>query len=134
MPPGGVVAFCQEHWHATLAPIQRATAMPEHLAYLNGRFLPLAEASLPLHDAGFVLGATVTDLCRTVHHRLYRWEDHLDRFLRNCTAACLKPPSGENISAIVQQLVDHNAALLKADEDLALVLFITPGTIGYYAG
>jgi hypothetical protein len=35
------------------------------LAYLNGRLLPQDEARLPVHDAGFVMGATVTDLCRT---------------------------------------------------------------------
>ena len=32
----------------------------EHVAWLNGRFVPLAEASLPVLDAGVTTAATVT--------------------------------------------------------------------------
>ena len=31
----------------------------------------LRRLRVPVHDAGFVMGATVTDLCRTFRHRLY---------------------------------------------------------------
>ena len=43
--------------------------MPEPQVFLNGQFLPLSEARLSWHDAGFVFGATVTDLCRTFRQR-----------------------------------------------------------------
>src|SRR6266542_2158436 len=73
------------------------STMSEPLAYLDGRFQPQSQARLPLHDAGFVLGATITDLCRTVRHRLYRWPDHLARFRRSCRSAHipLPLPAGE---------------------------------------
>lgn len=62
------------------------TLMPSlPLAYLNDRFLPQPEARLTLHDAGFVLGVTVTDLCRTFRHRPYRLADHLRRFRKAVT-------------------------------------------------
>src|SRR5436190_16052184 len=109
--------------------------MSEPLAYLNGRFLPQAQAALPLHDAGFVFGATVTDLCRTFRHRLYRWPEHLDRFERSCTAAFLPPPiNSEGITSLANELVARNATLLRPQEDLALVIFVTAGPVGYYAG
>src|SRR5947207_4448398 len=108
--------------------------MQDPLAYLNGHFLPATAATLPFHDAGFVLGATVTDLCRTVRHSLYCWDDHLARFRDSCRAAHLSPPTDNVITGTAQELVAHNAALLNPEEDLALVLFITPGIIGYYAG
>ena len=109
--------------------------MSEPLVYLHGRLLPASQANLALQDAGFVMGATVTDLCRTVHHRLYRWDDHLARFHKSCRAAQLTPPvSGGELTRLAHELMAHNAALLTANEDLALVLFITPGIIGYYGG
>ena len=105
------------------------------LAYLNGRLLPQAEAGLALHDAGFVFGATVTDLCRTFRHRLFRLADHLTRFRMSCRLAHVPQPiTDEELARIAEELVEHNAGLLAADEDLALVLFATPGPIGYYAG
>ena len=109
--------------------------MCEPLAYLNGQFLPTSGAVLPLHDAGFVMGATVTDLCRTVRHKLYCWDDHLARFEQSCRAAQISPPLAEDaITRQAQELAAHNASLLRPEEDLALVLFVTPGLIGYYAG
>jgi branched-chain amino acid aminotransferase len=109
--------------------------MHEPLAYLNGQFIPAGGPVLPLHDAGFVMGATVTDLCRTVRHKLYRWDEHLARFRQSCGAAQIHPSlAEEEITRQAQELAAHNASLLRPEEDLALVLFVTPGPIGYYAG
>jgi branched-subunit amino acid aminotransferase/4-amino-4-deoxychorismate lyase len=109
--------------------------MTHPLAYLRGQFLPQAEANLPLHDAGFVMGATVTDLCRTFHHRLFRLADHLHRFRQSCRAARIPQPlSDDELTRIAEQLVAHNAPSLPPDGDLALVMFATPGPIGYYLG
>jgi branched-subunit amino acid aminotransferase/4-amino-4-deoxychorismate lyase len=109
--------------------------MPEPLAYLNGRFLPASEAHLPLHDAGFIFGATVTDLCRTFRHRLYRLNDHLTRFRYSCQLAHVPQPlADEELRRIAEKLVSNNAQLLQPNQDLALVMFATPGPIGYYVG
>jgi len=107
----------------------------EPLVYLNDAFRPQREASLALNDAGFVLGATVTDLCRTFRHRLFRLADHLRRFRQSCDLAHVpQPRSDDELAALAERLVAHNAALVPAEHDLALVLFATPGAIGYYLG
>lgn len=104
-------------------------------AFLNGEFLPPSQGKIALHDAGFVLGATVTDLCRTFRHRLYRWQDHLARFRRSCQAAFLTPPMADDeITAVAHELVARNSKLLSPDADLALMVFITPGPVSYYLG
>src|SRR5947209_9852894 len=106
--------------------------MPEPLVYLNDRFVPATEARLPFHDAGFVFGAAVTDLCRTFRHQLYRWPDHLARFRQSCRAIHIDlDPNDAELTRTAIQLVSHNAALLGPEQDLALVLFATPGPIGY---
>ena len=105
------------------------------LAYLNDKFLPFAEAQLPLHDAGFVSGATVVDNARTFRHRLFRWPDHLARFRRDC-AACYVPldATDEHLTATAEELVAHNAKLLPPGGELQLVTFATPGPLGFYLG
>jgi branched-subunit amino acid aminotransferase/4-amino-4-deoxychorismate lyase len=109
--------------------------MADPVAYLNGRFLPQSGAMLTLHDAGFVWGATVADLCRTFCHRLFRLGDHLARFRASCLAARIPQPLPDNeLERIAQELAAQNAALLRPEQDLALVLFATPGPIGYYLG
>jgi len=105
------------------------------LAYLNGRFLPFTEAGLPLHDAGFVAGATVVDNARTFRHRLFRWPDHLERFRRDCTD-CEVPldVTDEQLTATAGELIAHNAALLPPGGELQVVTFATPGPLGVYLG
>jgi branched-chain amino acid aminotransferase len=107
--------------------------MRSPLVYLNGRFMPFQQARLPLHDAGFVSGATVVDNVRTFRHKLFRWSDHLARFRRDCSA-CYVPlePNDEQITAIAEELVAHNAKLLPPRGELQLVTFATPGPLGVY--
>ncbi len=109
--------------------------MTEPLTFLNGQFLPQSQARLALNDAGFVLGATVTDLCRTFRHRLYRWDDHLARFRRSAQAAFIEVALPDaHIMRTAEELVSHNARLIGLNDDLALVMFATPGPIGFYLG
>lgn len=109
--------------------------MSTPLAFRNGRFVAPAELTLAAHDAGFVFGATVTDFCRTYRQHLFRWPDHLARLRRDC-AACHIPLllSDADLTAAAEQLVAHNARLLAADDDLALITFATPGPLGYLSG
>jgi branched-chain amino acid aminotransferase len=105
------------------------------LAYLNGRFLPFAEAALPLHDAGFVSGATVVDNARTFRRQLFRWPGHLARFRRDCSA-CYIPleASDAELTAAAEELVEHNAGLLSPGGELQLATFATPGPLGFLVG
>jgi branched-subunit amino acid aminotransferase/4-amino-4-deoxychorismate lyase len=103
----------------------------EPLALLNGVLLPQTQAALALNDAGFVFGATVTDLCRTFGRRPYRWRAHLDRFRNSSTAAHIPVTySDAQITAWADELIAHNATT----GELAIVLFATPGPVGYYLG
>jgi branched-subunit amino acid aminotransferase/4-amino-4-deoxychorismate lyase len=109
--------------------------MTAPLAYLNGRFVPFAEAGLPLHDAGFVSGATVVDNARTYGRKLFRWPDHLARFRRDC-AACYIPlaATDADLTAVAEELVSRNAAFLPPDGEFQVVTFATPGPLGAYLG
>ncbi len=105
------------------------------LAYLDGNFLAQSDARLRLNDAGFVMGATVTDLARTFRFRLFRWADHLLRFRQSCDAAHIPlSVSDEQLTAIAERLVEHNKTLIGPGADFGVVVFATPGIIGYYLG
>jgi branched-subunit amino acid aminotransferase/4-amino-4-deoxychorismate lyase len=111
----------------------------EPIALINGEFLHQSRASLALNDAGFVFGATITDLCRTFNGKLYRWPDHLARFRRSGELTGIRVPySNEQITAWANELVQQNvvraASVSERSAEQILVLFATPGPIGYYLG
>ena len=109
--------------------------MPEPLAFLNGQLLPQSQASLSFSDAGFVFGATVTDFCRTFRQKPYLLDQHLLRLrLDAAHIGITLVPSQNALFETASKLVAHNAAMLRPEQELALVSFATPGPIGYYAG
>jgi branched-chain amino acid aminotransferase len=115
--------------------LEKQYPMTAPLAYLNGTLVPFADAALPLHDAGFVSGATVVDNARTFRHTLFRWPDHLARFSRDCAACYVHlSPTDAQLTAAAEELVAHNAKLLPPGGELQLVTFATPGPLGFYLG
>ena len=50
------------------------------IAWIDGRFVPAAHASIPVGDAGFVLGTTVTEQLRTFNGGLFKPAEHAARF------------------------------------------------------
>jgi branched-subunit amino acid aminotransferase/4-amino-4-deoxychorismate lyase len=104
-------------------------------AYHNGQFVPRSQLMLSAHDAGFVFGATVTDYCRTYYHRLHRWPQHLARLRRDCAACAIPLLATDNeLSAAALHLIAVNSAHLAAEQDLALITFVTPGPLPHLAG
>jgi len=50
-----------------------------NIAFLNGRFMPLAQAKVSVEDRGFQFGDGIYELIRTYDGRIFHMEDHLRR-------------------------------------------------------
>ncbi|HTQ40811.1 MAG TPA: aminotransferase class IV [Pirellulales bacterium] len=102
--------------------------MSEPLAYLNGQLLPASEAVIPVFDAGFVLGVTVTEQLRTFRGELFRLPEHLARLHTSLRTAGIQPrESLAELAEIAMRLVANNRSFVEPDDDLGLCIFITPG-------
>lgn len=101
--------------------------MSDPLAFINGVYVPMSQAALPLTDMGFVNGATVTDNCRTWNRKLFRWADHLARFRRDCEACFVPLPHDDAaITAIAHRLLESQP------DDVHVVTFATPQSFGMF--
>lgn len=102
------------------------------IAYLNGRFLPAAEAQVALDDVGFVHGATVVERLRTFQGRLFRLPEHLARLRRSLEIVGVEnvPTDGE-LSLAAEKVTHENSRLLANGDELGLVIFVTPGRLGW---
>ncbi|MFM8951558.1 MAG: aminotransferase class IV [Planctomycetaceae bacterium] len=108
------------------------------VAWADGRVVPRAELALPLGDAGFVLGATVTEQLRTIRGRLFLVDEHLARLQDSLAIVGIVPPvSLAAIGAAAREVAAHNHAVAVAacggstepGPDLGLVVFVTPGDL-----
>jgi branched-chain amino acid aminotransferase len=101
---------------------------PSEIAWLDGDLLPRADLCIPVGDAGFVLGATVTEQLRTFGGRLFLPHLHAARFRDSLAVAGIEPDfSVEAIFKAADAIASHNHACVPAGSDLGVVIFATPG-------
>jgi len=103
--------------------------MNEAIVWINGSLCPFSQAAVPVWDLGVVAGASVTEMARTFAHRPFRLERHVQRLTTSLTALGFPQLwSSDSLLNAATQIVDHNAKLIQAGEDLGIVLFSTAGS------
>ena len=109
-------------------PAPQSAPQRGEIAWVDGSFLPRQSLFLPVGDAGFVLGATVTEQLRTFRGRLFVANAHQERLHESLQIVGIDSgrPLAE-VFAAAAELAARNHAVGPADDDLGLVIFVTPG-------
>ena len=84
------------------------------LAYLNGQFLPRADAAIPVEDRGFVFGDGVYEVWRVVGGRLFETERHLARLTSGLSELRIPAPDlvdPDRLAAIAGRLLNDDLLL-----------------------
>ncbi len=104
------------------------------VAFLNGRWIQASAAAVPVTDAGFVLGATVTEQLRTFRGEVFHLADHLDRLYQSLQIIDLPlPMHRDQVADTVCELVSRNMAHTAPGDDMGVSIFVTPGLYPAYA-
>jgi len=99
----------------------------EPIVYINGEFLPAAQACVSLGDWG-LHGVAATEITRTFRQRCFRLDDHLDRLNASMTALGLSVDLlRDEWQSATQQIVEHHAELIGASEELLINHLVTAG-------
>lgn len=78
-------------------------------AWIEGRCIPIAEAGIPLLDAGLVRSDLTYDVVGVWDGAFFRLDDHLERFERGCKILRLTSPySGDKIKQILVEIVSRS--------------------------
>ena len=92
-------------------------------AYLNGTFLPLEDACVPVMDRGFLFGDGVYEVIPVYGGKLFRLAHHLKRLENSLAAVRIgNPLSGKEWETMLMELVSRNAGA-----DQAVYLQVTRG-------
>jgi branched-chain amino acid aminotransferase len=76
------------------------------VAFQRGEYVPIAQASVPLTDWGFLRSDATYDVVTVWDGAFFRLDAHLERFLRSCKRFRLDPGrSADEIVAILSQCV-----------------------------
>ena len=96
---------------------------PSQIVYLNGEFLPLAEARIPVLDRGFIYGDGVYEVIPAYHRAPFRMPQHLKRLQYSLDGIRLANPMDDAAwDALVRELIARQAF-----DDQAVYLQVTRG-------
>lgn len=90
----------------------------ERVAYFNGEIVDESDARISFRDRGFKYGDAVFDMTRTFGHRIFKLDEHLQRFWDSLDYVGIDP--GITISEMREatiSVLERNLPLLAEDED-----------------
>jgi branched-chain amino acid aminotransferase len=87
-------------------PDQEAPDFSKGCAYVRGQFVPIAQASIPITDLGFLHSDATYDVVTVWDGAFFRLDAHLERFTRSCQRWRLEPGVDDaQITAILSECV-----------------------------
>ncbi len=102
--------------------------MEEHIAYLNGQFVPESECKFHVSDRGIYKGDLVYDVERTFNGKIYRLREHLERLYRSLTYVRIDPGmSLDEMEELTLDVVKRNEHLMEPGSDLQVTQIVTRG-------
>jgi aminodeoxychorismate lyase len=99
------------------------------ITFLNGQFVPEAQAVIPVNDRGFMYGDGLFETVRVVNGRPFRLAQHLERMTRGADFLKIKPPfAPKELQEFAEQLIEQNQL---PEAILRITLTRGPGARGY---
>jgi len=99
------------------------------MVFLNGQFVPAAQAVVPVNDRGFMYGDGLFETLRVVNGRPFRLAQHLERLGRGADFLKIKCPfAPKELQEFADRLVEQNQM---PEAVLRVVLTRGPGDRGY---
>ena len=100
----------------------------ERVAFVNGHIVPESEAVVSIRDRGFLSGDAVFDTTRTFGGRIFRLDEHLDRFFSSLKYMRIDPGlTKDDFARLTMEVLQANMPLLDGDDDYWVTQRVTRG-------
>lgn len=100
----------------------------EWVVWLNGELVPEREAVVPIRDRGFKFGDAAFDTTRTFGHKIFKLEEHLDRFDRTLRYLQIDPGvARDTLIEATEAVAERCLKTVGEDEDIWLTQRVTRG-------
>ena len=110
--------FLKINKNCKIESLEKNVMKNNRVAYVNGEIVPEVEAKVSYNDVGFLYGDAVFDTTRTFGGKIFRLQQHLDRFFQSLKYMRIDPlMTQDEMSDITMEVLERNLPLLDDNED-----------------
>ncbi|HTB80527.1 MAG TPA: aminotransferase class IV [Opitutaceae bacterium] len=112
-----------------------ASGKQQRVVYFNGKLVPESEARVSIYDSALMFGDVAFEMTRSFNRKQFKLREHLERLI--ASARWLHIPfsmSVDELEECCQRVIAANDPLFALDDEHRLMIDITRGLLGIYAG
>ena len=110
--------FLKINKNCKIESLEKNVMKNNRVAYVNGEIVPEVEAKVSYNDVGFLYGDAVFDTTRTFGGKIFRLQQHLDRFFQWLKYMRIDPlMTQDEMSDITMEVLERNLPLLGDNDD-----------------
>lgn len=87
---------------------RRMRVSVQETVYLNGKFVPLNEAMVPIDDRGLTFADSVYEVVRCYRGQPFRWDEHMERLAYSTGELGIPMPDAAALAAAGRELLRRN--------------------------
>lgn len=100
----------------------------EQWVYLNGRYLPMAEAMVPVEDRGYQFADGIYDVLKLAGWRPVRFREHMKRLRESCEGILISDiPTMAEWESILAELAERSGLSRSLESQCILYIQVTRG-------
>ena len=110
--------FLKINKNCKIESLEKNVMKNNRVAYVNGEIVPEVEAKVSYNDVGFLYGDAVFDTTRTFGGKIFRLQQHLDRFFQSLKYMRIDQlMTQDEMSDITMEVLERNLPLLGDNDD-----------------
>lgn len=107
--------------------------MADRIVFLNGSYVPEAEAKVSIFDEGLMYGSTVFEMTRSFNQQHFQLKEHIERLYQGFKVLRIpEPMTVEQMMELCDEVTLKNCPAFDADDEFRLMINVSRGPLGIY--
>jgi len=103
------------------------------VVYMNGNFVPEAEAKVSIYDSSLMFGDMVFEMTRSFNKKQFKLREHLERLYASMKYLHIpEMMSIEDMEAVVYKTIELNEPSFEEDDEHRIMIDVSRGTLSIY--
>ena len=104
------------------------------VVYLNGEFVPEAEARISIYDSALMFGDMVFEMTRSFNKKQFKLREHLERLYASIKFVHIPINlSIDELEAVCHETIERNEPVFAGHDEHRLMINVSRGPLGIYA-